>query len=224
VTGYPVRPTFTRSRQRCRQRCQKPAASPSVTPTTPAPFPIPASRQSRPRAKTWDTLRPQGGRLYPTSSSQGVGMAGLDDRPAFRSQYVTLCRWERAAIPPASGHSSSQGDLNEAILVLCRCGQPGGGGAINGRAARQRGEHQSGDGVRITGRRRRGSGQWWLVVPGSRHQLRPDSKKASPHVGLARAFVLVSVGRGCGIRTREGLPPTRFPSVRPRPLGESSVA
>jgi hypothetical protein len=30
-------------------------------------------------------------------------------------------------------------------------------------------------------------------------------------------------GGGCGIRTREGLPPTRFPSVRPRPLGESSV-
>ena len=28
---------------------------------------------------------------------------------------------------------------------------------------------------------------------------------------------------GCGIRTREGLPPTRFPSVRPRPLGESSA-
>src|SRR5436190_1048689 len=27
---------------------------------------------------------------------------------------------------------------------------------------------------------------------------------------------------GCEIRTREGLPPTRFPSVRPRPLGESS--
>jgi hypothetical protein len=30
-------------------------------------------------------------------------------------------------------------------------------------------------------------------------------------------------GRGRGIRTREGLPPTRFPSVRPRPLGESSA-
>src|SRR5215472_13951935 len=28
---------------------------------------------------------------------------------------------------------------------------------------------------------------------------------------------------GRGIRTREGLPPTRFPSVRPRPLGESSA-
>jgi hypothetical protein len=28
---------------------------------------------------------------------------------------------------------------------------------------------------------------------------------------------------GCEIRTREALPPTRFPSVRPRPLGESSV-
>jgi hypothetical protein len=30
-------------------------------------------------------------------------------------------------------------------------------------------------------------------------------------------------GGGCEIRTREALPPTRFPSVRPRPLGESSV-
>ena len=30
-------------------------------------------------------------------------------------------------------------------------------------------------------------------------------------------------GGGCGIRTREGLNPTRFPSVRHRPLGESSA-
>src|SRR5215469_10513027 len=30
-------------------------------------------------------------------------------------------------------------------------------------------------------------------------------------------------GGGCEIRTREGLHPTRFPSVRPRPLGESSA-
>src|SRR5215471_11720888 len=28
---------------------------------------------------------------------------------------------------------------------------------------------------------------------------------------------------GCEIRTREALPPTRFPRVRPRPLGESSA-
>jgi hypothetical protein len=34
---------------------------------------------------------------------------------------------------------------------------------------------------------------------------------------------LVSGGGGCEIRTREGLHPTRFPSVRPRPLGESSA-
>jgi DNA polymerase III subunit gamma/tau len=38
-----------------------------------------------------------------------------------------------------------------------------------------------------------------------------------------QAYYLVSTGRGRGIRTREGLPPTRFPSVRPRPLGESSA-
>jgi hypothetical protein len=31
-------------------------------------------------------------------------------------------------------------------------------------------------------------------------------------------------GGGWEIRTPEGLPPTRFPSVRPRPLGESSAA
>ena len=30
-------------------------------------------------------------------------------------------------------------------------------------------------------------------------------------------------GGGYEIRTREGVNPTRFPSVRPRPLGESSV-
>src|SRR5262250_786333 len=34
---------------------------------------------------------------------------------------------------------------------------------------------------------------------------------------------LVNGGGGCEIRTREALPPTRFPSVRPRPLGESSA-
>ena len=38
------------------------------------------------------------------------------------------------------------------------------------------------------------------------------------------ASCLVRGGGGCEIRTREGLPPTRFPSVRPRPLGESSGA
>jgi hypothetical protein len=37
------------------------------------------------------------------------------------------------------------------------------------------------------------------------------------------AYLHVKIGRGRGIRTREGLPPTRFPSVRPRPLGESSA-
>src|ERR1700760_4753067 len=40
-------------------------------------------------------------------------------------------------------------------------------------------------------------------------------------IGLA--YCLVRGGGGCEIRTREGLPPTRFPSVRPRPLGESSA-
>ena len=33
-----------------------------------------------------------------------------------------------------------------------------------------------------------------------------------------------SAGGGYEIRTREGVNPTRFPSVRHRPLGESSMA
>src|SRR3954451_4080940 len=32
-----------------------------------------------------------------------------------------------------------------------------------------------------------------------------------------------ALGGGCGIRTREGVNPTRFPSERHRPLGESSA-
>jgi hypothetical protein len=55
----------------------------------------------------------------------------------------------------------------------------------------------------------------------------------SPHLSpqaVRRSLAIVGCqesaghgGGGCGIRTREGLHPTRFPSVRPRPLGESSA-
>lgn len=38
------------------------------------------------------------------------------------------------------------------------------------------------------------------------------------------AIVQDSAGGGYEIRTREGVNPTRFPSVRHRPLGESSMA
>src|SRR5690348_5209478 len=40
---------------------------------------------------------------------------------------------------------------------------------------------------------------------------------------IDRLRVVADQSGGCEIRTREGLPPTRFPSVRPRPLGESSA-
>ena len=54
--------------------------------------------------------------------------------------------------------------------------------------------------------------------PESRHALRhvrgaPGRKRLGP----------LSHGGGCGIRTREGVNPTRFPSERHRPLGESST-
>ena len=42
-------------------------------------------------------------------------------------------------------------------------------------------------------------------------------------VRSGRRFPLLIRSGGCGIRTREGLHPTRFPSERHRPLGESSA-
>ena len=41
--------------------------------------------------------------------------------------------------------------------------------------------------------------------------------------GVSAGQSLFEVSGGCGIRTREGLHPTRFPSERHRPLGESSA-
>lgn len=69
------------------------------------------------------------------------------------------------------------------------------------------------------------------------HGLRPQQRdrrrpahsaiRRRPPQQAAGAFDVLpgeSNGGGYEIRTREGLPPTRFPSVRPRPLGESSAA
>ena len=46
----------------------------------------------------------------------------------------------------------------------------------------------------------------------------------APRKLISGMFTPLSFGGGCGIRTREGVNPTRFPSVRHRPLGETSVA
>src|SRR5215471_10507349 len=56
----------------------------------------------------------------------------------------------------------------------------------------------------------------------------PERGQTRPTGGASQLAPTVDVsagqrGGGCEIRTREGLPPTRFPSVRPRPLGESSA-
>src|SRR5690242_3855781 len=55
-----------------------------------------------------------------------------------------------------------------------------------------------------------------------RLQMRPRSLQTQAEHMIGLAYCLVRGGGGYEIRTREGLPPTRFPSVRPRPLGESS--
>jgi hypothetical protein len=59
-----------------------------------------------------------------------------------------------------------------------------------------------------------------------RPELRPElswrSSSASPIMERTDVFT-GGGGGGYEIRTREGVNPTRFPSVRPRPLGESSA-
>ena len=55
--------------------------------------------------------------------------------------------------------------------------------------------------------------------------LTPDGSAAKNAKGgnLIIRFPPSSSGGGCEIRTREAVTPTRFPSVRHRPLGESSI-
>jgi hypothetical protein len=54
--------------------------------------------------------------------------------------------------------------------------------------------------------------------------MHSDPVQVGPRCRVLPGQSAVSTGGGCGIRTREGVNPTRFPSVRHRPLGESSAA
>jgi hypothetical protein len=56
-----------------------------------------------------------------------------------------------------------------------------------------------------------------------RLKLRPYPQNRRLDCEVRRRFPLLTSGGGCGIRTREGVNPTRFPSERHRPLGESSA-
>src|ERR1043165_5085664 len=58
--------------------------------------------------------------------------------------------------------------------------------------------------------------------PGARRTGARPRPRAGPR-GPALVVCAAQVSGGYEIRTREGVNPTRFPSVRPRPLGESSV-
>jgi hypothetical protein len=55
-------------------------------------------------------------------------------------------------------------------------------------------------------------------APSPTSRMQPRVHGAFPQV----MTMVFRAGGGCGIRTREGLHPTRFPSERHRPLGESS--
>jgi hypothetical protein len=61
-----------------------------------------------------------------------------------------------------------------------------------------------------------------LVATTDQLRLRPQNRRLD-RMRSWRRFLVLTRGGGCGIRTREGLHPTRFPSERHRPLGESSA-
>ena len=57
----------------------------------------------------------------------------------------------------------------------------------------------------------------------SETKLRLWSRSHDPKAIRENSVLPSGSSGGCGIRTREGLHPTRFPSERHRPLGESSA-
>ncbi len=73
----------------------------------------------------------------------------------------------------------------------------------------------------------RGATHPCLLTPRAPHRTETETEtetmSAPPGIRSGPTSCLFRRGGGYEIRTREGLPPTRFPSVRPRPLGESSV-
>ena len=60
-------------------------------------------------------------------------------------------------------------------------------------------------------------------LAGGQDSRRPEIRRGTSNKTPEPGQVPGSGGGGWGIRTPEGLHPTRFPSVRHRPLGESSV-
>ena len=67
-----------------------------------------------------------------------------------------------------------------------------------------------------------GLGHLWMASLGGTGTGRGDPH--GPKVVFGQPELAEPESGGCGIRTREGVNPTRFPSVRHRPLGESSAA
>ena len=63
------------------------------------------------------------------------------------------------------------------------------------------------------------------LVPGARRRgsQTETGRRRRTHLRGGGPALPARSGGGCGIRTREGVNPTRFPSVRHRPLGESSA-
>ena len=95
----------------------------------------------------------------------------------------------------------------------------GGGGGGGGGWGVGGGRNSRGGGVPGAPRRswERGGGRGDLLPPGGGVPPPPGGGGGG---GVSGGGVY---GGGCGIRTREGLHPTRFPSERHRPLGESSA-
>jgi hypothetical protein len=129
--------------------------------------------------------------------------------------------WQTYDPPPRAGRAGA------AARVRPEPGVGPGQGWLAGRVRRQASCSSPSASPRRWRGRMRSAGPGRATTTDLSRQEVPKSDDSKDETGaaarLARRLGWHKRG-GCEIRTREGLPPTRFPSVRPRPLGESSSA
>lgn len=121
---------------------------------------------------------------------------------------------DRWALDPKHGPQPREAALRDAVVDAITGWEPGG-------AARGRAQYLHVTGLQL--KKAAGRSAKCSVGPGRRRRRRKPRRGNAEGPDRFRGPAL-RAGGGYEIRTREGLPPTRFPSVRPRPLGESSAA
>ena len=188
------------------------------------------------------TRRTASSRSRPTAASRRSfpGVVASWRRAPRRPRTISATKTTIGPAPPGAGPMSylaaavrcpeqrlgGPGLLGNMRARRVGAGQRGGGGAAQPPGDRQGGTRRrlvprqpaSGRYGRCNVRAGRGDEPATGLVDAVPHRARRGSDMTSGRPQRDRPDVMPDeAGGGCGIRTREGLPPTRFPSVRHRP-------